>query len=128
VASGNPSIDRGSPPMTPVGLARRHLLLRRDRPPRAPITPSTAGPVTRLLLKVAMLTDPVLARLLCLGDLVMARNQLLTLRELARASKATCRIVSERCTIWIITQALAIRQETVDGGCACPRLSFASTG
>ena len=40
---------------------------------------------TRLLLKVVMETNPVLARLLCLGDLVMARKQLLTLKGLAQA-------------------------------------------
>lgn len=40
---------------------------------------------TRLLLKVVMETNPVSARLLCLGDLVMARRQLLNLRRLAQA-------------------------------------------
>jgi hypothetical protein len=38
---------------------------------------------TRLLLKVVMRTNPVLAPALCLGDLVMARRQLLNLKRLA---------------------------------------------
>jgi hypothetical protein len=38
---------------------------------------------TRLLLKVVMETNPVVAQALCLGDLVMARRQLLTIKRLA---------------------------------------------
>jgi hypothetical protein len=40
---------------------------------------------TRLLLKLVMATDPVTARAVCLGDLVMARRQLLNLKALAEA-------------------------------------------
>lgn len=43
---------------------------------------------SRLLLKIVMETNPVAARAVCLGDLVMARKQLLTLKELAEASYA----------------------------------------
>jgi hypothetical protein len=42
---------------------------------------------TRLLLKVVMATGPVRARALCLGDLVMARRQLLNLKHLAEGSR-----------------------------------------
>ncbi|MEU5913971.1 polyketide cyclase [Micromonospora sp. NPDC047527] len=38
---------------------------------------------TRLLLKVVMRTNPVVALGLCVGDLVMARRQLLNLKQLA---------------------------------------------
>lgn len=38
---------------------------------------------SRLLLKIVMETNPLVARVVCLGDLVMARKQLLTLRDLA---------------------------------------------
>ncbi|MGW5240155.1 hypothetical protein ACWEOW_14595 [Monashia sp. NPDC004114] len=38
---------------------------------------------TRLLLKVVMETNPVVAQALCVGDLVMARRQLLTIKRLA---------------------------------------------
>src|SRR4051794_28221890 len=38
---------------------------------------------TRLLLKVVMNTGPVVAHGLCIGDLIMARRQLLTLKQLA---------------------------------------------
>ncbi|GAB3260807.1 hypothetical protein GCM10027425_23930 [Alteromonas gracilis] len=38
---------------------------------------------SRLLLKIVMETNPLVARAVCLGDLVMARKQLLTLRDLA---------------------------------------------
>ncbi|HEY0644306.1 MAG TPA: hypothetical protein VGD39_12855 [Nocardioides sp.] len=41
------------------------------------------GPATRLLLKVVARTQPWLAPALSLGDLVMARKQLLTLKALA---------------------------------------------
>lgn len=44
-----------------------------------------AGPSTRLLLKVVGATTPLLAPLLSVGDLVMARRQLLTLQRLAQA-------------------------------------------
>jgi hypothetical protein len=40
---------------------------------------------TRLLLKVVMVTNPVLAQALCLGDLVMARRQLLNIKHQAEA-------------------------------------------
>jgi len=40
---------------------------------------------TRLLLKVVTVTHPVLAQALCLGDLVMARRQLLNIKRLAEA-------------------------------------------
>ena len=42
---------------------------------------------TRLLLKVVMVTNPVLAQALCLGDLVMARRQLLNIKRLAEANE-----------------------------------------
>ncbi|MDX5459446.1 SRPBCC family protein [Micromonospora tulbaghiae] len=42
-----------------------------------------AGNTTRLLLKVVMRTNPVIALGGCLGDLVMARRQLLNLKRLA---------------------------------------------
>ena len=48
-----------------------------------------AGPGTRLLLKVVARTRPGLAPVLSLGDLVMARKQLLTLKELAEQDAAT---------------------------------------
>jgi hypothetical protein len=38
---------------------------------------------TRLLLKIVMRTTRVAARLLCIGDLIMARRQLLNLKRLA---------------------------------------------
>ncbi|MFC0098410.1 SRPBCC family protein [Micromonospora marina] len=41
------------------------------------------GDGTRLLLKVVMRTNPVIALGGCLGDLVMARRQLLNLKQLA---------------------------------------------
>ncbi|NHO79860.1 SRPBCC family protein [Micromonospora sp. CMU55-4] len=41
------------------------------------------GNTTRLLLKVVMRTNPVIALGGCLGDLVMARRQLLNLKRLA---------------------------------------------
>jgi hypothetical protein len=41
------------------------------------------GDVTRLLLKVVMETSRPRARLLTLGDLIMARRQLLNLKRLA---------------------------------------------
>lgn len=44
------------------------------------------GQTTRLLLKVVMSTNPVSAQLVCIGDLVMARRQLLNLKTLAEAS------------------------------------------
>lgn len=44
-----------------------------------------AGDSTRLLLKVVSTTTPLLAPLLSVGDLVMARRQLLTLQRLAEA-------------------------------------------
>jgi hypothetical protein len=40
---------------------------------------------TRLLLKLVMETNPVVAQALCLGDLVMARRQLLNFKRLAEA-------------------------------------------
>ena len=40
---------------------------------------------TRLLLKLVMETNPVIAQALCLGDLVMARRQLLNFKGLAEA-------------------------------------------
>ena len=43
---------------------------------------------TRLLLKVVMDAGPVLAQAVCLGDLVMARRQLLNWRRLAEAGDA----------------------------------------
>lgn len=43
---------------------------------------------TRLLLKVVMDTSPVLARVLSVGDLVMARRQLLNLKARAEAAAA----------------------------------------
>ena len=51
------------------------------------------GDSTRLLLKVAMATHRFAAPLLCLGDLVMARRQLVTLKQLAegRGQPAGCR-------------------------------------
>jgi hypothetical protein len=45
------------------------------------LVPTGGG--TRLLLKVVMETGPVTARAVCLGDLVMARKQLLTWKRLA---------------------------------------------
>ncbi|MET7877684.1 polyketide cyclase [Micromonospora profundi] len=42
-----------------------------------------SGNTTRLLLKVVMRTNRVLALGMCLGDLVMARRQLLNLKRLA---------------------------------------------
>ncbi|MEU1811083.1 polyketide cyclase [Micromonospora aurantiaca (nom. illeg.)] len=42
-----------------------------------------AGTTTRLLLKVVMRTNPVIALGGCLGDLVMARRQLLNIKRLA---------------------------------------------
>ena len=36
---------------------------------------------TRLLLKIVMETNPVLAQVLCIGDLAMARKQLLTFKR-----------------------------------------------
>lgn len=47
-----------------------------------------SGDRTRLLLKVVARTNPVLASALCLGDLVMARRQLLTLKALAEHDQA----------------------------------------
>ena len=47
-----------------------------------------AGPRTRLLLKVVAETRPWLSPVLSLGDLVMARKQLLTLAALAEADDA----------------------------------------
>lgn len=44
------------------------------------------GSTTRLLLKVVVATASPLTPLLCLGDLVMARKQLLTIAELAERS------------------------------------------
>jgi hypothetical protein len=46
------------------------------------------GTSTRLVLKVVASTSPWLAPALSLGDLVMARKQLLTLKELAEADAA----------------------------------------
>lgn len=45
-----------------------------------------ASACTRLLLKVAMDVNPVVAQAVCLGDLVMARRQLLNFKRLAEAS------------------------------------------
>jgi hypothetical protein len=51
------------------------------------LVPQPGGDVaTRLLLKVAAPGRPVMMPLLCVGDLVMARRQLLTLARLAEAS------------------------------------------
>lgn len=44
-----------------------------------------AGNTTRLLLKLVMRTNPVIALGGCLGDLVMARRQLLNLKRLAES-------------------------------------------
>jgi hypothetical protein len=44
---------------------------------------------TRLLLKVAARGGPAMTRLVCVGDLVMARRQLLTLARLAEAAPAS---------------------------------------
>jgi len=41
---------------------------------------------TRLLLKVVMSTNRLLAPALCVGDLIMARRQLMNLKELAEAA------------------------------------------
>jgi hypothetical protein len=41
------------------------------------------GTSTRLLHKIVMATHPVVAPAVCLGDLVMARRQLLNLEGLA---------------------------------------------
>ena len=49
-------------------------------------TPSAPGPTTRLLLKVVSNHDRRLAPLICAGDLVMARQQLLNLKRLAELS------------------------------------------
>lgn len=43
------------------------------------------GRRTRLLMKIVMETGPVLAQAVCLGDLIMARRQLLTWKRLAEA-------------------------------------------
>ena len=43
------------------------------------------GATTRLLLKIAAPGRPAMNRLLCVGDLVMARRQLRTLARLAEA-------------------------------------------
>lgn len=45
------------------------------------------GGRTRLLLKVVLERPTVLAPLLCVGDLVMARRQLLNLKQLAESSQ-----------------------------------------
>ena len=42
---------------------------------------------TRLLFKLVMVTNPVVAQALCLGDLVMARRQLLNIKRFAEANK-----------------------------------------
>ncbi|GAA1448811.1 hypothetical protein GCM10009641_77650 [Mycobacterium cookii] len=50
------------------------------------VVPGAAG--TRLLLKVAARTHRVLAPVLSVGDLVMARKQLLTLKALAESDRS----------------------------------------
>ncbi|NED51754.1 polyketide cyclase [Micromonospora aurantiaca] len=50
-----------------------------------------AGNTTRLLLKVVMRTNPVIALGGCLGDLVMARRQLLNLKRLAESGDGPAR-------------------------------------
>jgi len=49
------------------------------------VVPQDAG--TRLLLKVAARTHRILAPALSVGDLVMARKQLLTLKSLAESDQ-----------------------------------------
>ena len=46
------------------------------------------GDSTRLLLKVVMAKGRWLAPLICVGDLVMARRQLLNLKRLAEQNRA----------------------------------------
>jgi hypothetical protein len=46
---------------------------------------------TRLLLRLVMSTNRPMASALCLGDLVMARRQLLNLRALAELTAGTAR-------------------------------------
>ncbi|MEV4522995.1 polyketide cyclase [Micromonospora tulbaghiae] len=50
-----------------------------------------AGNTTRLLLKVVMRTNPVIALGGCLGDLVMARRQLLNLKRHAESGDGPAR-------------------------------------
>ncbi|MEW2591249.1 polyketide cyclase [Micromonospora aurantiaca] len=50
-----------------------------------------AGNTTRLLLKVVMRTNPVIALGGCLGDLVMARRQLLNLKQFAESGDGPAR-------------------------------------
>ena len=56
------------------------------------LVPQNDG-TTRLLLKVVMQTNPLLARAVSVGDLVMARRQLLTFKQLAEQQhRATPRV------------------------------------
>lgn len=50
-----------------------------------------AADATRLLLKISARTGRVLAPVVSLGDLVMARKQLLTLKDLAESDEAAAR-------------------------------------
>ncbi|KXK61540.1 polyketide cyclase [Micromonospora rosaria] len=80
-------------PFTAVGGRRQGRILAVD--PGRQLTGEIMGAVmsyvlvpvgedtTRLLLKVAMRTNRLVALGLCLGDLVMARRQLLNLKQLA---------------------------------------------
>ena len=55
------------------------------------LVPTAGGTETRLLLKVLTSGGPLIAPLLSVGDLILARRQLLNLAALAERTAAPCR-------------------------------------